>query len=77
MRWLLGLLAWLASLAVLAPICFFAVILLAGPHSSMLPGWLQSFVLLLGWLVVVVVPVWIARAVWRRTKRAAPGQPLF
>ena len=65
-RWLLGLLAWLASLAVVVPICFFVAIVLAGPHSSLLPGWLQPIVLLLGWVVVVVAPVWIARAVWRR-----------
>jgi hypothetical protein len=69
-RWIPALLAWVASVAVLAPVCFFVVILLAGPHSSLLPGWLQSAVLLLGWLIVVVAPFLIARAVWRRTARA-------
>jgi hypothetical protein len=65
-RWIFALLAWAASVAVLAPVCFFGVIFLAGPHSSLLPAWLQSVVLLLGWLVVVVAPFLIARAVWRR-----------
>ena len=69
MRWIFALLAWVASVAVLAPVCFFAVIFLAGPHSSLLPGWLQSVVLLLGWAIVLVAPFLIARAVWRRAAR--------
>jgi hypothetical protein len=66
MRWLWAVIAWLAALAVIAPICFLLVIVLAGPHSSLLPGWLQPLVLLLGWIAVIVAPLWIARAVWRR-----------
>ena len=71
-RWLLVVLAWVVSAALLAPICFFVAILLAGPHSSMLPGVLQPLVLLLGWAVFLVTPVLVARGVWRRTGRT-PG----
>jgi hypothetical protein len=66
MRVLLTGIAWLVSTAILAPVCFYAVILLAGPHSSMLPSMIQPAVLLLGWIVFLVAPVFVARAVWRR-----------
>jgi hypothetical protein len=72
MRWLLVLLAWVGSAALLAPVCFFVTLFLAGPHSSMLPGFLQPLVLLLGWAVFLVAPLLVARAVWRRTGRG-PG----
>jgi hypothetical protein len=69
-RWLLTVLAWALSFALLAPVCFVAVILLAGPHSSVLPALLQPVVLVFGWVVFLVAPVLIARAVWRRTGRS-------
>ena len=64
-------LAWIASVAVLAPICFFAAIVLAGPHSSVLPSIIQPGVLALCWIVFLAGPVLIARWVWRRSLRAA------
>jgi hypothetical protein len=68
--WILTLLAWLLAVLILAPVCFFLVILLAGPHSTMLPAFLQPLVLLLGWIVFFMGPVWVARVVWRRLARA-------
>jgi hypothetical protein len=65
MRWLLALLAWTLSSAVLAPVLFFAVLVVAGPHSSVLPSVLQPVALLLGWAVLLGVPIWVARKVWR------------
>jgi hypothetical protein len=65
-RWILSLLAWLISLVLLAPVCFFAVIALAGPHGGVLPPSVQPLVLILGWAIVLVVPILIARAVRRR-----------
>lgn len=67
MRWFVAILAWLLSVAVLGPVMFFVAIVLAGPHSSMLPSFLQSVVLLFGWAVFLAAPVWVARGVWRRT----------
>ena len=65
-RVVLTALAYLASLAVFAPLLFFAVMILAGPHSSVLPSRLQPAVVVLGWIAWIVLPVLTARAVWRR-----------
>jgi hypothetical protein len=65
-RWLPTLLAWLATTAVLAPVCFFGVFFLAGPHGGALPDALAPAVLLLGWAVLIGVPILVARRVWRR-----------
>lgn len=37
------------------------------PHSSMLPTMIQPAALLLGWVVFLITPAFVARAVWRRT----------
>ena len=66
MRILLALVAYVVSVAILAPLLFFVVVILAGPHSSMLPSRVQPAVVVLGWLMLVIVPILIARAVWRR-----------
>lgn len=66
-RYLATAVAWLAATALLAPICFLVVVVLAGPHSDLLPNALQPPVLALGWLAVLVGPVLVARAAWRRT----------
>ena len=66
-RGLITFVVWAAATAVLAPVCFFVIVLLAGPHSSMLPSILQPPVWLLGWLALVVAPLMAARLVWRRT----------
>jgi hypothetical protein len=65
-RWLLAIVTWIVSTAILAPVCFVAVIILAGPHSSMLPSVIQPAVLLAGWIVVLAAPFWAARKVWQR-----------
>jgi len=61
--------AYIVSLAVVAAFTLFAVLILAGPHAGMLPSWLEPVVLGAGWLAVLVLPVLVARAVWRRTGR--------
>jgi hypothetical protein len=63
---------WAATAAVLAPICFFGTILLAGPHSDILPSILQPAVVLLALALFLVAPLWIARRVWRRTQPPSP-----
>ena len=64
MRWVIAVVVWIATAAVLAPVCFYAVLILAGPHSSMLPSTIQPAVLIAGWLVVLVTPILLARAAW-------------
>ena len=71
MQWLLAFFAWLVAATILGPILFFSVLVLAGPHSSLLPSAIQPAVLVLGWLVFLVMPLWIARRVWR-SRRARP-----
>ena len=68
-RVLIAFIAWSAAFAVLSPIVFFATVLLAGPHSSMLPSAVQPAVWLLGWAAVLLLPVLVARTAWRRTGR--------
>jgi hypothetical protein len=69
--WLIAIAVWVVSTALLAPVCFFATIFLAGPHSSIVPGFLQPVVALLALAVLLVTPLWIARAAWRRVGRSA------
>ena len=66
MRVLLTAAAFLISSAVLAPALFFAAIVLAGPHSSMLPSSVQPIVVIAAWITLLAAPIVIARAVWRR-----------
>jgi hypothetical protein len=66
--------AWLLCSALLAPICFFAAVILAGPHSSVLPSIVQPVVLVLCWIVFLAVPLLVARRVWRRTKLPPPSR---
>jgi hypothetical protein len=68
-RAFVAVIVWAATTAVLAPICFFGTILLAGPHSDLLPSILQPAVLLLALALFLVAPLWIARRVWKRTPR--------
>jgi hypothetical protein len=71
MRYLLALVAWVGAATLIAPICVIVVLVLAGPHSSVLPARVQPVVLLLGSAVFLVVPLLAARVVWRRTGRRA------
>jgi len=65
-RALIACVVWLVATVVLAPPLFFGVILLAGPHSDLLPDALSPAVLIAGWLVLLGAPLWAARAAWRR-----------
>lgn len=64
--------AYMVSLAIVAALSFFAVLILAGPHTGLLPSWLEPAVLGIGWLAVLVLPVLVARVVWRRIGRSEP-----
>ena len=64
-RWMLTLVVWAVSTAVLAPVCFFAVLILAGPHSDLLPGFMGGPMLILGWVTFLGVPIRSARVVWK------------
>jgi hypothetical protein len=72
MRIALTIIAGLVAAAVLAPVCFFAALILAGPHSSLLPSFIQPVVLVVGWIIFLATPMWIASRVWRRLTPAPP-----
>jgi|LNFM01.2.fsa_nt_gb hypothetical protein len=75
MRLLVTLLAFAAALGSTAVLAFFAVIFLSGPHGGVLPPAFHGATLALAWLCVLVVPLFVARRVWRRYSRGHhPGQ---
>ena len=66
-RVLIAFIVWSAAVAVLSPVIFLVMVVLAGPHSSILPSAVQPAVWLLGWAAVLLVPALVARMAWRRT----------
>lgn len=57
---------------------FVIAIVLAGPHSSMLPSPAQPVVLLIAWAVFLVGPLIVAGSMWRRTRLPkSMGVPTF
>ena len=72
MRIVLTLLVYVVALAFIGAICFVVVMFLAGPHAGLLPAPMESAVLILGWILVLVFPVLVARRVWRRRSAPAP-----
>ena len=61
--------AYLASLFFTAVVAFFAVLFVAGPHGGVLPLWLHTPAILLACALVILVPVLVARRVWRSLSR--------
>ena len=58
--------ASLFSLIVIAGVAAVCVLFLAGPHSDILPSWLQVVVIILGWIAVIGVPIAVGAFTWRR-----------
>lgn len=57
---------FLGALIITLPTAFVVVVVLAGPHSSMLPSFLQPAVLVLGWASVILLPAAAAVWMWKR-----------
>jgi hypothetical protein len=66
MRVLLTIAAYALSLCIVAPVVFLIVIFLAGSHAGLLPEFLEAVILVAGWVSVLLVPIWVARKIWRR-----------
>jgi hypothetical protein len=66
MRVCLTLLVYAVAIALCAAVSFVVVMLLAGPHTGLLPRWAEAAVLCIGWANVIIVPVLAARWTWRR-----------
>ena len=65
-RWLLTGVTWTVATLLLLPVCAFTAIMVAGPHSDLLPSLLQAPAFVVCVLVLVGVPAYLARMVWRR-----------
>lgn len=57
---------YLMTLILVGVAAFYFVIILAGPHGGLLPRSFGTVVLVLGWLLVLSVPILVARLAWRR-----------
>jgi len=75
MRWILAIVSGIVAAAILAPVCFFVALILAGPHSSLLPSAIQPAVLVMGWIVFLGAPLLVARTVWRRASGRRETRP--
>lgn len=64
MAWVLAVATFIVSLAALAPVLFIVALVLAGPHSDVLPGMVQPAVLGAAWIALLVVPLVLARRVF-------------
>lgn len=58
-------LTYLLSLVVVTCVSFAVGIVLAGPHAGLLPIWLEAAVIGLGFLAILILPVFPARKVCR------------
>jgi hypothetical protein len=68
-------LALFAALLGIGVAAFVMVIVLAGPHSDMLPPSLQVMAAIAGWLAVLVLPVLVARGVGKCVKSRRVASP--
>jgi hypothetical protein len=74
MKGLLTAVVVLLSLVFTAGVALAVVLVFAGPHSDILPSWLQIVVGALGWLAVIAVPIVVGKATWRRLHRNGVAQ---
>lgn len=71
-RWITAVSAYVGSTLVIGVACFVGAVAVAGPHSTVLPRWLQPVAVAGFWGVFLTVPPLIARGVWRRMAARAP-----
>jgi hypothetical protein len=71
-RYVVAVLLWLGIAILLAPVFLLVVVVLAGPHSSVLPSRVQPAVVVIGWLGLLAAPFPIARALLKRIWPAVP-----
>ena len=64
-RLVLTCLAYFVALGLTGWLAFIGVLWLAGPHGGVLPQSMHTTTLVVGWVLVLVVPILIARCTWR------------
>ena len=70
MRVIATAIAYFLSLTVVAYVMLIVMVIVAGPHAGLLQSWLEQVVIVLGWVVIFVIPIPVARKVWRRFGRS-------
>lgn len=66
MKWLVAFGVYIVGVALTGLTSLFVVLMLAGPHSDLLPHSLEVVVIMLGWMFVLVAPALAARSALRR-----------
>ena len=74
MKHLVTAVAVLISIVVTAGVALAVVLVFAGPHSDILPAWLQGVVFVLGWAAVIAVPILVGKTTWRHLNRGVAQQ---
>ena len=72
---LLAAIVFSVAAPVVAAVLFLPVMLLAGPHSAILPSPLAGMVWFAAIASVILVPAWLARVVYRLRRPAAGSSP--
>ena len=62
MKWLIAFGVYIVGVTLTGLTSLFVVLLLAGPHSDLLPDSMEIVVIMLGWMFVLVVPALAARS---------------
>lgn len=65
-RWLLTLLVYIISLAVIATVAFFLALFLVGPHGGILPDALHLPTGILLWICVIAIPLWTGYRTYKK-----------
>jgi len=63
-KWIISIAVFILSFAVMAFVGFYGAIFLVGPHSDVLPEILEVPVGLLLWLLIIGIPLLIARKIF-------------
>ena len=63
-KWIISVAVFVLSFAVMAFVGFYGAIFLVGPHSDVLPEILQVPIGLLLWLLIIGIPLLIARKIF-------------
>jgi hypothetical protein len=61
--------SYFIALFILAAFVFVVTISVAGPHSSLLPEWMSKMVFLIGWVIIIILPVLVAKWIYLKLSR--------
>ncbi len=65
-KWAIILIVFLGSFITTAFVCYYLAIILVGPHSDILPGFLYIPILVILWLSIPGIPAWLSLFTYKR-----------